>query len=136
MAHVADMGFDLFSKAKLFTWTRAHFQALGGPAVLGLSLSVAIGSLGLAQAAVRAATAHAPLKLAAIRLTSAPAPAQLLELAPPGPAWEGRDLDGDGAPDFANPTGGEPRGHDRFGDGYFHASRDGGAAGARGRRLR
>ncbi|MFZ0267007.1 peptidoglycan DD-metalloendopeptidase family protein [Caulobacter sp.] len=41
--------------------------------------------------------------------------------------WSGSDLDGDGAPDFANPTGGAPRGHDEFGDGQFGARRDGGA---------
>ena len=40
--------------------------------------------------------------------------------------WSGSDIDGDGAPDFANPTGGVPRGHDDFGDGRFGARRDGG----------
>jgi murein DD-endopeptidase MepM/ murein hydrolase activator NlpD len=40
--------------------------------------------------------------------------------------WSGSDIDGDGAPDFANPTGGAPRGHDAFGDGQFGARRDGG----------
>jgi len=41
--------------------------------------------------------------------------------------WSGSDIDGDGAPDFANPTGGVPRGHDAFGDGEFGARRDGGS---------
>lgn len=41
--------------------------------------------------------------------------------------WSGADIDGDGAPDFANPTGGAPRGHDDFGDGQFGARRDGGS---------
>lgn len=41
--------------------------------------------------------------------------------------WSGADIDGDGSPDFANPTGGVPRGHDDFGDGQFGARRDGGA---------
>ncbi len=41
--------------------------------------------------------------------------------------WSGADIDGDGAPDFANPTGGAPRGHDEFGDGNFGARRDGGS---------
>ena len=41
--------------------------------------------------------------------------------------WSGADIDGDGAPDFANPTGAAPRGHDDFGDGQFGARRDGGA---------
>lgn len=40
--------------------------------------------------------------------------------------WKGADIDGDGAPDFANPTGAAPRGHDAFGDGFFGARRDGG----------
>jgi murein DD-endopeptidase MepM/ murein hydrolase activator NlpD len=41
--------------------------------------------------------------------------------------WSGSDIDGDGAPDFANPTGAAPRGHDDFGDGEFGARRDGGS---------
>lgn len=41
--------------------------------------------------------------------------------------WEGTDVDGDGAPDFTNPTGGEPRTHDAFGDGWFGAVRDRGS---------
>lgn len=41
--------------------------------------------------------------------------------------WSGADIDGDGAPDFFNPTGGVPRGHDEFGDGQFGARRDGGS---------
>lgn len=40
--------------------------------------------------------------------------------------WKGADVDGDGAADFANPTGAAPRGHDDFGDGRFGARRDGG----------
>lgn len=54
-----------------------------------------------------------------------------LELTPP-PApkvlvWQGADIDGDGAPDFANPTGKAPRTHDAYGLGAFGASRDGGS---------
>lgn len=41
--------------------------------------------------------------------------------------WEGADVDGDGAPDFANPTGQPMREHDAYGEGEFGASRDGGA---------
>jgi hypothetical protein len=88
---------------------------------------VAVGSLGIAEAAVRAAALRAAPRPAAVQLTAAPTLRAVLDLAPSGPAWEGRDIDGDGAPDFANPTGAAPRGHDRFGDGFFHASRDGGA---------
>ncbi|MBI1683979.1 M23 family metallopeptidase [Caulobacter hibisci] len=41
--------------------------------------------------------------------------------------WKGADVDGDGAADFANPTGAAPREHDDFGDGAFGARRDGGS---------
>jgi murein DD-endopeptidase MepM/ murein hydrolase activator NlpD len=41
--------------------------------------------------------------------------------------WEGCDVDGDGAADFANPTGHAPRVHDAYGSGAFGASRDGGS---------
>ncbi|HZZ68466.1 MAG TPA: peptidoglycan DD-metalloendopeptidase family protein [Phenylobacterium sp.] len=41
--------------------------------------------------------------------------------------WEGADLDGDGQADIANPTGHAPRQTDAYGEGAFHASRDGGA---------
>lgn len=40
--------------------------------------------------------------------------------------WRGLDVDGDGAADFANPTGEGPRGADNFGSGAYGASRDGG----------
>jgi murein DD-endopeptidase MepM/ murein hydrolase activator NlpD len=40
--------------------------------------------------------------------------------------WEGKDVDGDGAADFMNPTGKGVRGHDGYGHGHFGASRDGG----------
>lgn len=40
--------------------------------------------------------------------------------------WQGLDVDGDGAADFANPTGQAPRAHDAFGSGAYGASRDGG----------
>lgn len=40
--------------------------------------------------------------------------------------WEGADVDGDGAPDFVNPTGKATREHDAYGEGEFGASRDGG----------
>jgi murein DD-endopeptidase MepM/ murein hydrolase activator NlpD len=40
--------------------------------------------------------------------------------------WDGVDVDGDGRPDFANPTGRQERGEDAYGEGRFGASRDGG----------
>src|SRR5262249_46374231 len=39
----------------------------------------------------------------------------------------GADLDGDGQPDIADPTGQAPRGTDAYGEGRFHARRDGGS---------
>lgn len=41
--------------------------------------------------------------------------------------WEGADIDGDGAADFANPTGKGERGADAYGEGRFGARRDGGS---------
>lgn len=104
-----------------------HIKALLGDrlhrGLIGLGLAGAIGSLGLAVAAVRAETAPPPpVETASLVLTPALTPAPQA----PRLVWEGADLDGDGAPDFANPTGHEPRGHDAYGDGAFHASRDGG----------
>jgi len=98
--------------------------------VLILSLGLAAVSLGIADAAVQRGFS-APLSAEGVQLAPVAAPA-----APssppaadpdPGPAWIGRDIDGDGAPDFANPTGEPTRGHDAFGDGFFHARRDGGS---------
>lgn len=40
--------------------------------------------------------------------------------------WNGADVDGDGQPDFANPTDAAPRAWDGFGSGAYGASRDGG----------
>jgi murein DD-endopeptidase MepM/ murein hydrolase activator NlpD len=61
------------------------------------------------------------VKLLADIKAAAPKPPPVMEL-----VWKGADIDGDGAPDFANPTGAAPRGHDAFGDGEFGARRDGG----------
>lgn len=54
----------------------------------------------------------------AAQLTANPRPVTLV--------WEGKDIDGDGAEDFINPTGGGMRGFDAYGYGHFGASRDGG----------
>jgi murein DD-endopeptidase MepM/ murein hydrolase activator NlpD len=56
--------------------------------------------------------------------TSGPAPARLTLTT--RLVWEGADIDGDGQPDIANPTGHAPRLEDAYGEGRFHASRDGG----------
>ncbi|MGH6964363.1 MAG: M23 family peptidase [Phenylobacterium sp.] len=78
-------------------------------------------SLGIAQAAV-----HVQERTAAV-LTSTQAPAEPVRLQPSLPTWQGADLDGDGQADLADPTGRETREHDAYGEGRFHAPRDGGA---------
>ncbi|HEY8572072.1 M23 family metallopeptidase [Phenylobacterium sp.] len=70
-----------------------------------------------------------------VKLTSAPSAVQAIAATidwPAAPAperlvWGGADIDGDGAADFANPTGKDTRGHDAYGYGEFGASRDGGS---------
>jgi murein DD-endopeptidase MepM/ murein hydrolase activator NlpD len=52
----------------------------------------------------------------------APVPAAQVERL----VWRGADIDGDGQPDFANPTGQDIRKTDAYGCGAFGASRDGG----------
>ena len=95
----------------------------------------------LAHAAMGLALVFAPMMVAAMEnphtAPHGPSPAvqrlfEQMAAKPQQPVrkelvWSGADIDGDGAPDFANPTGGVPRGHDEFGDGQFGARRDGGA---------
>jgi murein DD-endopeptidase MepM/ murein hydrolase activator NlpD len=52
---------------------------------------------------------------------SAPSPPEVVKL-----VWQGADIDGDGQPDFANPTGQGVRGCDDYGCGAFGAERDAG----------
>lgn len=94
--------------------------------ILAVGLAAAVVSLGLAEAAVRAeAGSHAQGGLLTQLATLAtPTTAPALETRT---VWVGVDLDGDGQPDIANPTGHAPRGDDAYGEGFFHASRDGGA---------
>jgi murein DD-endopeptidase MepM/ murein hydrolase activator NlpD len=90
--------------------------------VLALGVAIAIGSIGMAEAAVHAQQA-VNRGIEQVALTAAPAPALTLATRL---VWEGADLDGDGQPDVANPTGQAPRGEDAYGEGRFHAARDGG----------
>lgn len=96
-------------------------------AVLALALGIAGGSIGMAEAAAYAqkhpGLGRVPSTAAFI---SAPAPSGLVTVQE-GPAWVGADLDGDGQPDIANPTGQGLREADAYGEGRFHAARDGGA---------
>jgi peptidoglycan LD-endopeptidase LytH len=77
----------------------------------------------------REASAPTPLKTILRDTAAVFAPARAEK---PEWVWEGRDVDGDGAADFVNPTGKGVRAHDAFGEGEFGASRDGGGRGHEG----
>ena len=102
----------------------AKVSQLSSTVVLATVGAAAI-SVGIAEAAVHAQAISlyfgSPQR---ISLTSGPAPAHF-ELRT-RLVWEGADLDGDGQADIANPTGHAPRQADAYGEGRFHASRDGG----------
>ena len=94
--------------------------------VVAAALGVAVFSLGMAEAAAHADVIHRHLSgLQIAKFTSGPAPLHVVLRE--RTVWEGVDLDGDGQPDIANPTGEAPRLSDAYGEGRFHASRDGGA---------
>lgn len=112
------------SIAKLVAWISER-RKLVSVGLFGLGLS-AVSSIGIAQASAYFSLTAPRLAVPQVASVTAE-PALSTPAVDPGPAWEGRDLDGDGAPDFANPTGAAPRGHDAFGDGFFHARRDGGS---------
>jgi murein DD-endopeptidase MepM/ murein hydrolase activator NlpD len=89
------------------------------------AVGAAVVSVGIAEAAVHAQAINLRFgSLQKASLTSGPAP-EPVELRT-RLVWEGADLDGDGQPDIANPTGHGPRQTDAYGEGRFHASRDGG----------
>ena len=91
-----------------------------------LTLGAAVLAAGFLQAGSAAArvdfTSASSQKPMAVALEPSPTGKIVKTL-----VWEGADIDGDGAPDFANPTGQVPRGHDAYGYGEFGASRDGGS---------
>jgi len=95
-----------------------------GSTVIAMAFAVAAASIGIAEAAVHAdkLSAWRPVPLQAV-FTTGPAPEITV---PTHRVWEGADLDGDGQADIANPTGQAPREADAYGEGRFHASRDGG----------
>ena len=88
------------------------FLAMVVSAGLGLVIEDAAAQVRLGGLATKVAAA------VPVQLTSNPRPVTLV--------WEGEDIDGDGAEDFVNPTGGNMRGFDAYGYGHFGASRDGG----------
>lgn len=89
-------------------------------AVAIAALCAAATSLGIAEAAARVQA----LAVFTSAPRAAPAPIQVQASFP---TWQGVDLDGDGQADVADPTGREPRDVDAYGEGRFHAVRDGGA---------
>lgn len=97
------------------------------PAILRCALGLAVILAPMVVAAmerpVSRQVSHPPIvKLLAGITPAKPKPRPVMVL-----VWKGADIDGDGASDFANPTGAAPRGHDDFGDGFFGARRDGGS---------
>ncbi|MBO9543730.1 M23 family metallopeptidase [Caulobacter sp.] len=97
------------------------------PAALRCALGLAVVFAPMVVAAMERPVARHPTPSPIVKLLAGIAPAK----AAPPPVmelvWKGADIDGDGASDFANPTGSAPRGHDDFGDGFFGARRDGGS---------
>ncbi|KQW68239.1 hypothetical protein ASE17_07235 [Phenylobacterium sp. Root77] len=102
---------------KFHIWMTQTWLTLGA-AVLAAGFLQA-GAHAAARADFTSAPGNKPLALA---LEAAPSAAVTKVL-----AWQGKDIDGDGAPDFVNPTGQSPRTHDAYGFGAFGASRDGGS---------
>ncbi len=103
--------------ASFRTWLTQTCATMG--AALGVAVLLHAGAAAAAKLDVNFTSAHiaTPLPMA---VTSTPATVKVL-------TWQGADVDGDGAPDFANPTGKAPRQHDAYGYGSFGASRDGGS---------
>jgi murein DD-endopeptidase MepM/ murein hydrolase activator NlpD len=120
------MGAANLLKSKL----QAAWRALPGhrrnSGLIALGVAAAALSVGLAEANSRgpASQLNRPAVETAVTILNArPARAKA-----PAPVvlWEGADLDHDGQADIANPTGHGLRGADAYGEGRFHASRDGG----------
>src|SRR4051794_1024497 len=98
----------------------AQRVAQGMAMVALLAGSAALASPAIHQARPAGSVSEAVARLAPPWTWNAAEAPQMLP-------WQGADVDGDGAADFANPTGGEIRGHDAYGNGEFGASRDGGS---------
>jgi murein DD-endopeptidase MepM/ murein hydrolase activator NlpD len=84
----------------------------------------AVLTLGVAGAAVQAQTTGDVRQVAHLDAPAIHAPPTVVR---ERTVFVGADLDGDGQPDIADPTGQGPRGTDAYGEGRFHARRDGGA---------
>jgi peptidoglycan LD-endopeptidase LytH len=111
-------------QTKLDHLSENHGSPSRSLAVLAIAVLSAAVSLGIAEAAVHAETRNHGAHPLFASFTSNPAPSHFTLKT--RLVWEGVDLDGDGQADIANPTGQAPRGEDAYGEGRFHASRDGG----------
>jgi murein DD-endopeptidase MepM/ murein hydrolase activator NlpD len=111
--------------ARLRTWlsrTAAHAYRHDGRWAGGLAAIAVAGALAgmLADAAAEGRPQRLTARVAAaVQAATAPKPPRVLK-------WVGKDVDGDGAPDFVNPTGLGQRTSDTYGYGVFGAPRDGG----------
>ncbi len=123
------------SPMRATTLLRARFSGSSRPGkhgaksstILIAALAVAGASLGIAEAAARVQS-QAPTRLEkVIAVLTAGDLDSPVRVQPRFVTWEGADLDGDGQADIANPTGRSPRLVDAYGEGRFHASRDGGS---------
>lgn len=115
------MGVRHLLQARFDRLCRRVLSPTHGSAIIAIAVVVAVASLGIAEAAVRVQVSHVQQRIAALTAGRAQRPAPVERT-----IWEGADLDGDGQPDIANPTGKAPRQSDAYGEGRFHASRDGG----------
>jgi murein DD-endopeptidase MepM/ murein hydrolase activator NlpD len=112
--------------ARLRTWlttTAAHAYRHDTRWAGGLAAMAVVGAL--TGMLVDATAQVAPHRLgqaisAAVQSAPKPQPKRVLK-------WVGKDVDGDGAPDFVNPTGQGQRTTDAYGYGVFGAPRDGGS---------
>jgi murein DD-endopeptidase MepM/ murein hydrolase activator NlpD len=96
------------------------------PAALRCALGLAVVFAPMVVAAMERPVSRHPTPLPIVKLLASIAPTKSKPKPVMALVWKGADIDGDGASDFANPTGSAPRGHDDFGDGEFGARRDGG----------
>lgn len=114
------------------TKTDAIASAHGGLwGALALAIAMFAGFCGLgAEAAAASHVASADSLKHSVEATYASLGVTAAPVAQPAPVetlvWRGVDIDGDGQPDFANPSGKDIRGCDDFGCGSFGADRDAG----------
>jgi murein DD-endopeptidase MepM/ murein hydrolase activator NlpD len=91
--------------------------------VTAIAVAGAVLTLGVAGAAVHAQTSGEGPQVPHLDI---PEPGTRAPVTREKTVYVGADLDGDGQPDIADPTGRAPRGTDAYGEGRFHARRDGG----------